>query len=66
MEEVAILQPDIVLRFGIVALIVYLTRRRIHQRYHGDAIPVVVSEGLEVQRTIEGVAEGERALLLGA
>ena len=58
-EEVAIQQPDIILSLSIVALIVYLTRRRIHQRYHGDAIPVVVSEGLEVQRTIEGIAEGE-------
>ena len=58
-EEVAIQQPDIILSLSIVALIAYLTRRRIHQRYQGDAIPVVVSEGLEVQRTIEGVAEGE-------
>ena len=66
MEEVAILQPDIVLRLGIVALIAYLTRHGIHQRYHRDAVPVVVSEGLEVQRTVEGIAEGERALLLGA
>ena len=58
-EEVAIQQPDIILSLSIVALIVYLTRRGIHQRYHSDAIPVVVSEGLEVQRTIEGIAEGE-------
>ena len=58
-EEVAIQQPDIILSLSIVALIAYLTRRRIHQRYHGDTIPVVVSEGLEVQRAVEGVAEGE-------
>ena len=36
MEEVAIQQPDIILSLSIVALIVYLTRRRIHQRYQGD------------------------------
>ena len=58
-EEVAILKPDIILSLSIVALIAYLTRRGIHHRYHGDAIPVVVSEGLEVQRAVEGVAEGE-------
>ncbi len=59
MEEVAILQPDVVLCLGIVEEIAYCACLGVEEGKGRDAVPAVVSEGLEVQRAIEGVAEGE-------